>query len=100
MGLFEQLVVLAGTYGEFVLPALIVLGLFTRLAALGMLVFLAVMTYVDVTGHGVALGTWFDGSPKDLIADIRVYWVLALTVLLCMGPGSLSVDKLLFRGRG
>lgn len=35
-GLFQQLVVLAGTYAEFILPLLILLGLFTRLAALGM----------------------------------------------------------------
>ncbi len=95
MGLMEQLVVLAGTYGEFILPVLIALGLFTRLASLGMLVFLAVLTYVDITGHGATVGVWFDGSPDGMIADLRIYWGLALFVLLCHGGGSLSLDGLL-----
>ena len=83
MGVMDQLIVIAGTYGEFVLPLLIVLGLFTRLASIGMLAFLAVMTYVDITGHGVVTGVWFDGSPEGVVADLRVYWVLALLVLIC-----------------
>lgn len=38
----------AGTYAEFVLPLLVVIGLFTRLASLGMIGFIAVMTWVDL----------------------------------------------------
>jgi len=93
MGVMDQLIVVAGTWGEFVLPVLIVLGLFTRLASLGMLGFLAVMTLVDITGHGVVPGVWFDGDPKGIVADLRLYWVLALLVLLCHGGGSLSLDR-------
>ncbi|MEO0677733.1 MAG: DoxX family protein, partial [Pseudomonadota bacterium] len=44
LGAFHYLVVVAGTVAEFVLPALIVLGLFTRLAALGMSVFVIVQS--------------------------------------------------------
>ncbi|MEM6744975.1 MAG: DoxX family protein, partial [Pseudomonadota bacterium] len=47
------LIVTLGTYSEFVLPILIVIGLFTRLAALGMLVFVVVQSYVDIAFHGV-----------------------------------------------
>ncbi len=92
---FDQLIVVAGTWGEFALPVLIVLGLLTRLASLGMLAFLAVMTIVDITGHGVVTGAWFDGDPQGLIADQRLYWVMALVVLVCHGGGRLSLDHLL-----
>ncbi|MBO6804631.1 MAG: DoxX family membrane protein, partial [Thalassospira sp.] len=46
-----HLIVWAGTLGEFVLPILIVVGLFTRLAALGMIGFVVVQTVVDVVFH-------------------------------------------------
>ncbi len=97
MSAVHQLIVVAGTWGEIALPVLIVLGLFTRLASLGMLAFLAVMTIVDITGHGVATGAWFDGDPQGLIADQRLYWVLSLLVLLCHGAGKVSLDNLLGR---
>lgn len=97
MSIAHQLIVVAGAWGEIILPLLIVLGLLTRLASLGMLIFLAVMTLVDISGHGVTVGAWFDGDPKGLIADQRLYWVLALLVLLCHGGGKLSLDNLLGR---
>ncbi|MEM8977146.1 MAG: DoxX family protein, partial [Pseudomonadota bacterium] len=46
------LIAYAGTYAEIVLPVLIIVGLFTRLAALGMIGFVFVQSYVDITGHG------------------------------------------------
>ncbi len=102
LGLFAHIVVHAGTYGEFVLPFLIVAGLFTRLAALGMIGFIAVMTYTDITQHGAdpgTIGAWFDGDPGALIADQRLYWAFAMLVLALKGPGPLSLDRLLGRGR-
>ena len=53
LGTVDHLVVYAGTYAEIVLPVLVVAGLFTRLAALGMIGFIAVMTWTDITAHGV-----------------------------------------------
>lgn len=53
LGTFYHVVAFAGTYGEFILPILIVIGLFTRTAALGMIVFIGVLTYVDVYGHKI-----------------------------------------------
>ena len=50
----------AGTYAEFILPVLILFGLFTRVAALGFMGFLAVMTWTDITGHDVKVGGFFD----------------------------------------
>ena len=42
------IIVFMGTYAEFILPTLILVGLFTRLASVGMIGFIAVMTLVDV----------------------------------------------------
>ena len=50
----------AGTYAEFILPILILLGLFTRAAALGFMAFIAVMKWTDITGHGAKIGGFFD----------------------------------------
>ncbi len=74
--LFQKAVILAGTWAEFVLPALILLGLFTRLAALGMIGFVIVQTLTDLYGHGVlsepaTVGAWFDGAPGSVILDQR-----------------------------
>jgi len=84
------LVAWLGTYGEFALPVLIVIGLFTRFAAFGMIIFVAVQTYVDATGHGGALGTWFDKGYT--LIDERLLWVFLLVVLVVRGAGPISVD--------
>ncbi|MDD7911846.1 MULTISPECIES: DoxX family protein [Pseudovibrio] len=92
------LIVLMGTWAEFVLPVLVVIGLFTRGASLAMIGFLIVMTYVDITGHHVDMGTiggFFDNAPNSVIADQRVMWGFLLLYLVIRGPGLLSVDGLL-----
>lgn len=98
----HRLVVIAGTWAEFVLPALIVAGLLTRLAALGMIAFVAVQSFVDITGHGLGaadIGAWFDRNPSALIVDQRALWVFLLVVLAIRGAGPVSVDRLLARSR-
>ncbi|MEO1797162.1 MAG: DoxX family protein [Pseudomonadota bacterium] len=100
LGTFHYFVVVAGTVAEFVLPALIVLGLFTRLAALGMSVFVIVQSWTDVVGHGAfangTFGSWFDRASDAVIADQRAFWLLALFILILKGAGPLSLDRLLF----
>lgn len=94
------LIVLFGTWAEFILPLMIVLGLFTRAASLAMIGFVLVMSYVDITGHGVGaetVGTAFDGLPTGLIADQRLLWVFLLLVLVVKGAGAVSLDALLDR---
>mgnify|MGYP006289898473 FL=1 len=91
------LIVAAGTYAEFLLPVLIVLGLLTRLSALGMLVFVAVQSWVDVAFHGVdaaTVGALFDRQPGSVILDQRLLWAFLLTVLVVKGPGLVSLDAL------
>lgn len=91
-----HLVVWAGTLAEFVLPILIVVGLFTRLAALGMIGFVVVQTIVDVAFHGAALGALANGLPGELI-DQRLLWVFVLGVMVFAGGGLASVDRLIRR---
>jgi putative oxidoreductase len=95
MGLWQRLVVLAGAWAEFALPVLIVVGLFTRLAALGMVGFVVVQSLTDVIGHGAATGAWFDRASDALILDQRAFWLLLFLVLILKGAGPVSADRLL-----
>ncbi|PPB80172.1 putative oxidoreductase [Albidovulum inexpectatum] len=100
LGLLHRLIVLAGTWAELILPALIVLGLLTRLAALGMIGFVTVQSLTDIWGHGVAgadLGQWFDRASDALILDQRAFWMLLFMILVMHGGGWLSLDRVLTR---
>ncbi len=102
LGFYHWAVVTAGTWAELVLPLLILVGLFTRLASLGMIGFVVVQSLTDVVGHGVAgkdLGRWFDAASGALILDQRALWVLLLMTLVLLGAGPLSLDRYLARGR-
>jgi putative oxidoreductase len=103
LGVFHWAVVVAGTISEFILPLLIILGLLTRLAALGMIGFVVVQSLTDLYGHGgiehaATLGAWFDRLPDGLILDQRAFWVLALITLVIKGAGPISVDALFRNG--
>jgi putative oxidoreductase len=69
--------------GEHVLPLLLLLGLATRLSAFGLLMMTAVIQFLVYPGayptHGV--------------------WAAALLWLMVRGPGVVSIDHLLSRGR-
>jgi len=73
---FEIAAVLA-TVAEHALPILLVLGLFTRFAALGLLVMTLVIQVF------VYPGAWV----------IHGLWAAALLALVARGPGVLSVDR-------
>ncbi|MBA69470.1 MAG: hypothetical protein CML30_11400 [Rhizobiales bacterium] len=92
------LIVTLGTYAEFILPLLVVIGLFTRVAALGMIGFIAVQTLVDVTVHMVGpetVGMLFDRFPDALVLDQRLLWLMPLVYLTLKGAGLVSADGLL-----
>lgn len=100
LSLFQHLVALAGLWAEFLLPLLIVLGLASRLAALGMIGFVGVQTATDIWGHGLTaadIGRWFDRDPAGLIADQRALWLLPLILIALLGPGPLSLDAAIRR---
>lgn len=93
MSFLQRVVIFAGTVAEYVLPVLIVLGLLTRFAALGLIGFVIVQTVVDVTGHGVVLGQWLNNAPE--LIDQRTLWVFLFAVLAVKGAGPFSLDRLL-----
>ena len=90
---FQKIVILAGTWSEFILPALVVLGLFTRAAAFGMIGFVVVQTLTDLYGHGAELGAFFDVA-SDSALDQRAFWIFLLLFLVFRGGGPLSLDRL------
>lgn len=97
-----DLIVVAGTYAEILLPVLIVLGLYTRIAALGMCGFVIVQSYVDVALHGAdetTVGGWFDRLSDSVILDQRLLWMFVLIYLVVKGAGTISLDHLLNRLR-
>ncbi len=96
LGSFHYLVVLCGAWAEILLPLAIVIGLFTRLAAFGMIGFIAVQSLTDIFGHMVGpetIGAWFDGASDALILDQRAFWIVVLVILVIQGAGPLSVDR-------
>jgi len=71
-----------GTAVELGIPVLLVLGVFTRPAAIVLFVFniIAVISYPDLS----------EGGLKD-----HIYWGLLLLVTFFHGPGKLSIDHLI-----
>lgn len=94
----DTLIVLFGTYAEFLLPLLILIGLFTRLSSAAMIGFIVVMSIVDVSGHGAdakTIGMVFDRIQDGVILDQRLLWLFPLIYLIVKGAGAISVDGLL-----
>ena len=97
LSVFHWAVVMAGTWAEFILPTLIVVGFLTRYAAFGMIGFIAVQTLTDLYGHGAiehpaTIGKLFDRLPDAIILDQRMLWVFVLLVLVIKGGGLFSLD--------
>ena len=68
------------TYAEFVLPICLVIGFATRLSALALLVMTVLIQVYVAPG---ALWT------------THVYWISILAVLMSVGPGAISADRLI-----
>ena len=92
--------VTAGVAGELILPILVVVGLFGRIAAAGMMVVVVVQSYVDIVFHGLeekSIGAMFDRFPDAVIWDQRLLWATILALIVVNGPGALSLDRLIRR---
>jgi putative oxidoreductase len=68
------------SYAEFILPIMLVLGLGTRFAALGLLIITAL---IDI--YVVPQALWM----------AHIYWAAILTVLLSLGAGQISFDHVI-----
>lgn len=67
---------------EHILPILLVLGLFTRLSALGMFVMTMVIQFFVF---------------PDAWLGAHMFWAAILFAVVAFGPGPVSLDRLLFR---
>lgn len=97
-GLFHYLVVLMGVLAEFLIPLIIAIGLLTRYAALGMIVFIAVQTATHLFSQWVledpsTLGKWFDRSSSSVIIDQRLLWLFVIVYVIKHVGGVLSIDQ-------
>lgn len=103
--IFHWAFAFAGMWAELILPLLIVIGLFTRLASLGMIGFIAVQSLTDVyVAQHSHWGHWFDNiaefdpTIKSIgLADVRIFWVFTLAILVIKGAGLFSADAFLRR---
>ena len=96
--LLQKAIMLVAGWSEYALPVLILVGLATRLAALGMICFVMVQSYVDVVGHGAKFGSWFDNVASGSILDERTLWFFLFAFMVFRGAGPISADAVV-RGR-
>ncbi len=76
------------TAGELILPVLLIFGLISRPAALGLFILNAVAAY--------SFYNMFEHSWLGHIGDWQhILWGTLLAVIFAFGPGTLSIDKLL-----
>jgi putative oxidoreductase len=68
------------SYAEFILPVMLLLGLGTRFAALGLLIITATIQIFVLPG-----ALW----------SVHVYWAAILLVLVSLGAGQISVDYII-----
>jgi putative oxidoreductase len=85
--LSPTLAAVAGTLGELLFPALLILGLLTRIGALGLFAvnLMAVVSYWHVLGQ--------EGFEAALAQ--HVLWGFMLLVIVAFGGGRFSLDQLL-----
>jgi putative oxidoreductase len=86
---YPEYVSMLGTGVEFILPILVVLGLFTRWAALGLIVYVVLATYI---GHPI-----WKVAPDAYFANLMSFMknlgmVGGLLMLMAFGPGRLAVQ--------
>ena len=85
-----ELAAIGGTFGELFFPVLLVLGLGTRFAALG-------MSLVNVMA---VVSYWHVLKDLEPALAMHVTWAILLLVILFHGPGKISLDAWIWRRWG
>ena len=80
-GVPAEIAAVLGTGGEVILGVLLIVGLFTRFAAIGFIIMTLVIEFVAVSSFGDSLS-----NPDHYL------WMLLLAVPAFYGPKALSVD--------
>ena len=86
-GVPAEIAAVLGTGGELVLGGLLVAGLFTRFAGIGLIIMTLMIEFVVVSSFGDSF------SNSD-----HYFWMLLLAVPVIYGPQKLSVDWWLLKG--
>ena len=85
-----ELAAIGGTFGELLFPVLLVLGLGTRFAALG----LSLVNVMAVVSY------WHVLKDLEPALAMHVTWAILLLVPLFHGPGKISLDAWIWRRWG
>jgi putative oxidoreductase len=80
---------------EFIAGILLMVGLFSRIAALGLFID---MTTAYITSDREAFKAFFSDPNKFVAADPFIFWFFALIILI-FGPGKFALDTLIARSR-
>lgn len=93
-----------GTAAELLLPALLIIGLFTRYTALALFVFnvIAVLSYPALLKGEFGVATAFDWLPVAATFPTKGFeehfiWGLILLSMMAFGAGKISLDQLIFK---
>ncbi|MEX0922637.1 MAG: DoxX family protein [Rhodovibrionaceae bacterium] len=78
------------TGAELVLPLLLTLGLLSRLSATGLLIMTMTIQWI--------VGATPQGIENGIANPVHYLWMLILALLIVVGPGKLSLDRVFFRG--
>ena len=79
-----------GTAAEMLLPILVILGLFTRWAAFGLILYVLAATYI---GHPVIWRMAPDGFVRELLAQMKnLAMIGGLLLLIGAGPGHFALQ--------
>ncbi len=89
--LAPQVAAVVGTFSELFWPALLVIGLWSRVSALGLFAVNAMAVYAY---QQVLLAPGYEAALAQ-----HVLWGVISCVLLVFGSGAWSMDRLLVRGR-
>jgi len=81
---------MVGTAAEMLLPILVILGLFTRWAAFGLILYVIAATYI---GHPVLWRMPPDGFVRELFSQTKnLAMIGGLLMLMGTGPGRIAVQ--------
>ena len=80
------------TAGELGLAILLAVGLAGRFSAAGLLIMTIVIQWV--------VGQTPQGLENGIANPVHYYWMLIFGLLIVVGPGKLSLDRLIFRRAG
>jgi putative oxidoreductase len=81
---------MVGTAAEMLLPVLVILGLFTRWAAFGLIIYVLAATYI---GHPVLWRMAPDGFVRELLSQMKnLAMIGGLLLLMGAGPGRIAIQ--------